>query len=216
MRTRRVQSLPIPAVCTPWPSFSQTAIGWICIFALVILVGCGTPMAVKKLSSEQVKVVASFEQTLKNYFDLIEKLTSNQVIVTDATIDDTTNQILALRKQQALNALKNATDDQARQKALDTLSSTVQSEMQSATTEKSQIDQLFGKLKAKHKEMLAAFAAIKSAQEKLDTYIQLKKADEAAFSELLSAVGFSQDTLNRDASDITNIADQIRSVIKSK
>lgn len=178
--------------------------------------GCGTPIAVKKLSAEQVKVNASFEQTLKTYFDIIEKLTANEVAVSSATVDDLTKQIIAKRKQQALNAIKNASDDPTRQKALDDLTSETQAEMQTAANDKAQIDELFAKLKNKHKDMLAAFSAIRAAQEKLDTYIQLKKADEVALDALLSTVGISSDTLNRDTSDIANIADQINKLLKTK
>lgn len=207
----RVFELRIPHVLAPRASI-------VCFLAIAMfgLSGCGTPMAVKKLSAEQVKVNASFEQALKSYFDLIEKFTANQIAVSNATIDDTTKQIIQLRKRQALAAVKSVADDQARQKALDDLADASQAEMQTATTDKAQIADLFAKLKSKHKEMLAAFAAIKAAQEKLDTYIQLKKADETAFDELLSAVGISKDTLNRDATEISNNADQITNLAKSK
>ncbi len=63
--------------------------------------------------------------------------------------------------------------------------------------------------------MLAAYSAIVAAQEKLDTYIQLQKADETAFNELLSTVGINKDTLNSDASQITDIADQLTKLINS-
>src|SRR5262249_34678743 len=75
------------------------------------LIGCGTPMAVKKLSAEQVKVNISFENTLKAYFDVVEKLTANQLAASTAIIDSSTKEAIALEKKKALNALKNATDD---------------------------------------------------------------------------------------------------------
>ncbi len=182
--------------------------------SLLVASGCGTPAAVRKLSSEQVRVSASFEQTLKGYFDIIDRLTANQLAVSNATIDETTKQIIDLRKRQANNAIKAAADDIGRQKAIDDLTSAITSEADTAAKDKAQIAELVAKLKIKHREMLAAFSVIKAAQEKLDTYIQLKKADETALDELLNAVGVSRETLNRDATDISSIADQVTALIQ--
>jgi hypothetical protein len=188
-----------------------------CIVAFAIdMTGCGTPMAVKKLSAEQVKVNASFELTLKAYFDVVERLAANQLAASSSIIDDTTKEAIALEKKRALNTLKNAADDAAKQKAVDDLTAAVTAESDEAASDKAQINTLVGNLKRKQKDMLAAFAAIKAAQEKLDTYIQLKKADEAAFDQLLGIVGVSRETLNQDATDVADLADKLTKLLSSK
>lgn len=74
----------------------------------LVLVGCATPQAVKKLSAEQVKTQASFEQSLQAYFSVIEQLAANQVVASSFVIDDATNSIVNYRKRQTLKTLENA------------------------------------------------------------------------------------------------------------
>jgi hypothetical protein len=190
-----------------------TIAGGCMLVAAIELTGCGTPMAVKKLSAEQVRVNTSFELTLKAYFDVVEKLAANQLAASTEVIDTTTKAAIALEKKKALNSLKGAADDAGKQKAVDDLTAAITAESDEAASDKAQINTLVGNLKKKHKDMLAAFAAIKAAQEKLDTYIQLKKADEAAFDQLLGIVGVSRETLNRDTTEVADIADNLTKLL---
>lgn len=176
------------------------------------LCGCGTPMVVKQLSTEQVKTQATLEQSLKNYFAIIEKLVANQVVASNYLIDQATNGIIEKRKQQALKALDtaNAAD---RERILDELSQQTKAELETAAANKAEIKLRVEKLQTKHKELLEAYAAIRAAQEKLDAYIQLEKADEAVLNEVIGIVGINRQKAEKATDDIAVLTERLSSLL---
>lgn len=174
----------------------------------VVLVGCATPQAVKKLSTEQVRTQASFEQSLQAYFSAIEQLAANQVAASSFVIDDATNSIIKLRESQALKTLEN-TDANSRRAALDELTLQTKKELDVAAANKAEIKGLVAKLSARQKEMLDEYASICAAQEKLDSYIQLKRADEIAVDQLTAIVGINRQKIDKGAEEVASLADQL-------
>ncbi len=72
------------------------------------------------------------------------------------------------------------------------------------------------KLKGKQAEMLEAYQNIASAQQKLDDYIQLQKADDVVMNELSGIVGVNRDKITQSTTDIANIANEIEKLFPAK
>jgi histone deacetylase complex regulatory component SIN3 len=176
------------------------------------LIGCGTPMAVKRLSLEQTQVTTAYQQTLKSYFEVIEKFADSQEKAADALIDLTLSQIQSDLKKNATEDAAKAGDEASRKKVMNQLASGIAENVSGAQEKKALIHELVGKLKQKNTELLNAHAAIVAAQEKLNTYIQMKKADEAVFDELVGIVGINKEKLTQAVGEITNIAGEIQNV----
>ena len=70
---------------------------------------------------------------------------------------------------------------------------------------KRKITDAVASLKQRDQELESAYLVILAASQKLDEYIRLKKADEAAIQELTRAVGISSE-------QITSIVDEIAKV----
>ena len=179
-------------------------------FVVLLLTGCGTPMAVKRLSAEQAQVVTNYQQSLKAYFDVIERFADAQEKAADVLIDLTMAQIQSDLKKNAVDAV--AGDTAAKRKAVNELTASVQDNVVQAESRKAQIRDLVAKLKQKDAEMLQAHSAIVSAQDKLNEYIQMKKADEAVLDQLTAMVGVNRDKLNQAAGDTASIATEIQKV----
>ena len=62
--------------------------------------------------------------------------------------------------------------------------------------------------------MLKALRTIVAAQKKLNEYIQLKKADEVAVSQLLTIVGLERDKVEEAATVAANVYGEIEKYIK--
>lgn len=176
---------------------------------LLILTGCATPRAIRNLSKAQLAVQKSYAQSLQDYFKVIEGFAEAQVQVADLQIDAATSKIDSNDKLIARQGIASATSDVDRQKVLDQLVSATKTNHDTTVSAKANLAALALKLKAKDAEMQKAYATIVEAQEKLDTYIQMKKADEAALDALTQAVGINQQKLEQDVSDIGTIVGQI-------
>ncbi len=183
------------------------------VLSCLCIIACRTPEAVKRLSAEQVKTQATYEQSLKAYFSIIEQLAANQIAASSQAIDDATNSIIDVRKNQALKALDTA-DATGRRAIVEQLAQQTKAELETAANSKAQIGNLVSKLRAKHKEMLDAYTAIRSAQEKLDTYIQLRKADEIAVDELTAIVGVNREKVEKGADDIAVLVQKLSNFTK--
>jgi hypothetical protein len=179
-------------------------------------VGCGTPMAVKRLSAEQVKARLSYSASLKAYFEVIDKFADAQVQASDYRIDHLTKDIEQEYKSAALSQIASARDDNSRLKVLSDLASKINDNQATASEQKQRIADLVAKLKAKQWELMEAYQNIESAQQKLDDYIQLQKADDVVFSELAGIVGVNRDKITQSTSDIANIATQVEKLFPAK
>lgn len=184
-------------------------------FLSSVLLGCGTPMAVKRLSSEQVKAQVSYLASLKVYFEVINKFTDAQVKASDFRIDSLTKDIEQEYKSTAVSQLASAQDDNSRRKILDDLSKNIDNNQATAAQQKQTIAALVAKLKVKQGEMLEAYQNIVSAQQKLDDYIQLKKVDDVVIEQLTGIVGVNRDKIVQSATEIATIGDQVEKILTS-
>lgn len=184
--------------------------------AITFCVGCGTPTAVKKLSTAQTQTLESYESTLKAYFDLVGRFADAQVKASNFRISLLTKQINDVYKADAAEKLAAASTEVARNQALSEYTRKLQANDSEAATQKQQIAGLVQKLKDKQNEMLAAYRELVSAQKKLDEYIQLKKVDDVVLDELTGILGMSRDKLTSSATDIAEIATQIDHLIPSQ
>ena len=175
----------------------------------VSVTGCATPRAIRNLSQAQLAVQKSYAQTLKDYFKVIETFADAQVHVANSEIDSAAAKIDTTDKQIARQNITSAPTENDRQKVLDQLVSDTKSNHDTTASTKANLADLVLKLKAKDAEMQKAYATIVEAQEKLDTYIQMKKADEAVLDALTQAVGINQQKLEQDVSEIGSIVSQI-------
>jgi len=185
-------------------------------FLLFTCLGCGTPMAVKRLSAEQVKAQLSYSASLKAYFDVISRFADAQVQASDFRIDRLTKDIEQEYKSAALGQVAAARDDNARLKVLNDLASKIDENQATAAGQKQRIADLVAKLKGKQAEMLEAYQNIASAQQKLDDYIQLQKADDVVMHELAGIVGVNRDKITQSTTDIANIANEIEKLFPAK
>ncbi len=173
------------------------------------MTGCATPRAIRNLSQAQLAAQKSYAQSLRDYFKVIEAFADAQIQVANSQIDAAALKIDTTEKQIARQSIASATTDSDRQKALDQLVTATKNNHDTTAATKTGLADLVLKLKAKDAEMLKAYATIVDAQEKLDTYIQMKKADEAALDALTQAVGINQQKLEQDVSEIGDIVGQI-------
>jgi hypothetical protein len=178
--------------------------------------GCGTPMAVKRLSAEQVKAQVSYSACLKAYFEVINTFADAQVQVSNFRIDRLTKDIEQEYKRAAVDQVATARDDSTRLKVLSDLANKVGENQATAAGQKQAIADLVAKLKAKQAGMLEAYQNIVSAQQKLDDYIQLQKANDVVFDELAGIVGVNRDKITQSTTDIANIENQIEKLFPVK
>jgi hypothetical protein len=196
------------------------AMTWPVPYTLLSLVlcccGCATPNAIKKLSTAQLAAQQSYTSTLRNYFTVIESFVDAQTRVTNFEIDRIANEINASYVQAARNASPGTATDADRQKALDALVANVKENEASNAAAKAQIQSLVTLLKSKDADLLKAASTITEAQEKLNTYIQMKKADEELLNSLIQIVGINQQKAEQDASDIGSLLTQITKLAPQK
>src|SRR5437667_10130070 len=93
---------------------TQAKKGALLVLLSLTFIGCATPMAVKRLSAEQVKVQTSYSGSLKAYFDVINKFADAQMQASDFRIDRLTKDIEQEFKASAVDQLATAQDESAR------------------------------------------------------------------------------------------------------
>lgn len=79
---------------------------------------------------------------------------------------------------------------------------------------KEELQKHLATIKAKHADFRKAYQTLIAAQEKLDEYIQLEKADERAFNAILQKIGVSKEQLNATVTDLAQAANSLDSLIK--
>lgn len=184
------------------------------LLLLVSLVaGCATPKAVKQLSNEIVIINKSYNQSLTNYFLIIEQFVDAQVQLANYKLDQSFKSLNASYKELALMDLKEK--DANHDAILTSFEKSVNLNTTKTKGYKDQLAELSSQLKLKNKELLSIQANIIQAQAKLNEYVQLEKADEAIFNELLGVVGIEKGNLTNTMGDITNIYTKINTLGES-
>ena len=173
--------------------------------------GCGTPAAVKKLSSAQAATMVSYEQSLKLYFAAIVGFADAQVTTANHLIDLNTRQINAELRAATLEEINKAGPPPPdRGAALSKYTAAIQAQNALAETQKAKIAGLVAKLNDKQNEMMSAFQEMTKAQQKLDEYIQLRKTNDVILDELTGILGVNRAKVDQATQDITHIATDIQ------
>jgi len=169
--------------------------------AMSFLTGCATPVAVRNLSGQLVTTQRAYAISLRGYFAAVEKFADAQVTISNTRIDELTAQINRQYGTRATASLATATPAQRRQ-IIDQLVQDVAANANADLPVRQKIAAAAVTLKKKDQELDAAYQAIVAASEKLDEYIRLKKADQAAVDSLVQSVGMNNQ-------QITGIVDAI-------
>jgi DNA repair exonuclease SbcCD ATPase subunit len=184
------------------------------LIASVLIAGCGTPQSVKSLSSAQVETMIAFKADLQKYFSTMETLVGNQIEGANADLDKLTNDIVALRRKQAASSMGKSANITADSPALVSLTDSVAAQLQQTMKFKEELRQRKASLEAAHKRFLASYDALVLAQQKLNEYLQLEKADEKAFNELLGAIGIKRTEFDAAVSSVEGIVKGIDDTMK--
>ena len=170
--------------------------------AIAALTGCVTPVAVRGLSAQLVRTQLAYSLSLRGYFAAVEKFADAQVKIADYRIDEITSQMNREFGQRAGAGLNLARTPEERQRIIDQLVKDVAGNTSADLPLKRKITDAVTSLQQRDRELESAYLVILAASQKLDEYIRLKKADEAAIQELTRAVGLNSEK-------ITSIVDEI-------
>jgi hypothetical protein len=170
--------------------------------AIAVLTGCVTPVAVRSMSTQLVRTQLAYSLSLRGYFAAVEKFADAQVKIADYRIDEITTQMNREFGQRASAGLNLARTPEERQRIIDQLVKDVAGNTSADLPLKRKITDAVASLKQRDKELEAAYLVILAASQKLDEYIRLKKADEAAILDLTRSVGVNSEK-------ITSIVDEI-------
>lgn len=129
--------------------------------------------------------------------------------IAETQIDAVTSRMNSALAQRAAADLARAATPAQRQSIIDQLVKNVAGNASADLPLKSKIAAAAANLKQKDQELAAAYAVILAASEKLDEYVRLKKADQAAFDALLQAVTLNNQKIMSIVETITNISADI-------
>jgi len=183
------------------------------LIPVVLLTGCVTPVAVRSLSTELVTTQRAYSVSLHAYFAVVEKFADAQVKIADGRIDEITAQINREYGLRANATLTGAVTPDQRQKIIDQLVKDVTATAGADLPLKRKIADAVTSLKQKDQELEAAYHVILAATEKLDEYIRLKKADEAAINALVQAVGLNNQKILSIVDTITGLTQDLSQII---
>jgi hypothetical protein len=173
--------------------------------AVALFTGCVTPVAVRGLSAQLVRTQLAYSLSLRGYFAAVEKFADAQVKIADYRIDEITSQMNREFGRRASAGLGQAATPEERQRIIDQLVKDVAGNTSADLPLKRKITDAVASLKQRDRELESAYLVILAASQKLDEYIRLQKADEAAILELTRAVGLNSEK-------ITSIVDEIASL----
>ncbi len=176
--------------------------------AMSFQTGCVTPVAVRSLSGQLLTTQRAYAVSLHGYFAAVEKFADAQVTIAESRIDELTAEINRQYGTRASASIAAATPDQ-RQRIIDQLVKDVAANANADAPLKQKIAAAVASLKKKNQELDAAYQPIVAASAKLDEFIRLKKADEAAISSLVQAVGLNSQKLPAIVDAIVNLTQDL-------
>lgn len=189
----------------------KSLILYLSIASAFSVTSCAIPIAVKSLSTEQLKVQQEFLGTLKKHFLVIDNFVESQIRTTEMMIDIQTKELEMKFMKKTLNFLERE-DKSKNGEILNELIKNIREAYKSDEDTKKGLLSILYKLREKHKEMLNSYAVIVQAQKKLDEYIQMEKADEVFVNQLIALVGIEQGKLSQTFDDIGSIFQDIQKI----
>jgi hypothetical protein len=136
------------------------------------------------MSTQLVRTQLAYSLSLRGYFAAVEKFADAQVKIADYRIDEITSQMNREFGRRAGPGLDLARTPEERQRIIDQLVKDVAGNISADLPLKRKITDAAASLKQRDQELEAAYLVILAASQKLDEYIRLKKADEAAILDL--------------------------------
>jgi hypothetical protein len=164
---------------------------------------------VRNLSAGLVQTQQVYSTSLKTYFAAVEAFAGAQVTIAEAQIDAVTLQMNSALGARAAASLAVASTPAQRQSIIDQLVKDVAGNASADLPLKNKITAAAANLKQKDQELAAAYAVILAASEKLDEYVRLKKADQAAIDALVQAVSLNNQKIMSIVEAIANISTDI-------
>lgn len=179
--------------------------------------GCPRYDAVRRMSTEQLAVQEKLKNNLKDYFKAIDKLLDRQVIAANTIIDDETQNQIDIRNEKLVTfELVGVTDPKLQAPLIAAASQDIATYSNDAATKKQQILDRVALIKAKHVEIGEAYEGMFAAQQDLDHYIQLKKADEVIAETIANKFKLNQDKINNAVTSATNAAGELTKLTGGK
>ena len=177
--------------------------------AIAALTGCVSPVAVRGLSAQLVRTQLAYSLSLDSYFAAVEEFADAQVKIADYRIDEITAQMNRAYGLRAGSGLGQSATPEERQRIIDQLVKDVAGNTSADLPLKRKIIDAVASLKQRDRELEAAYLVILAALQKLDEYIRLKKADEAAILELTRAVGLNSEKITSIVDEIAKISQDL-------
>lgn len=171
--------------------------------------GCTTPVAVRSMSAQLVRTQLAYSLSLRAYFAAVETFADAQVKIADYRIDEITAQMNREFGLRAGADLGQAATPEERGRIIDQLVKDVAGNTSADLPLKRKIADAAASLKQRDRELEAAYLVILAASQKLDEYIRLKKADEAAILELTRAVGLNSEKITAIVDEIAKISQDL-------
>src|SRR5258708_36998226 len=179
------------------------------LFAVALSTGCVTPVVVRSMSAQFVRTQLHFSLSLHSYFAAVEEFADAQVKIADYRIDEITAQMNHAYGLRAGSGLGQSATPEERQRIIDQLVKDVAGNTSADLPLKRKIIDAVATLKQRDRELEAAYLVILAASQKLDEYIRLKKADEAAIQELTRAVGLNSEKITSIVDEIAKISQDL-------
>ena len=177
--------------------------------AVASFTGCVTPVAVRSMSAQLVRTQLAYSLSLRGYFAAVEKFADAQVKIADYRIDEITSQMNREFGQRASAGLGHAATPEERQRIIDQLVKDVAGNTSADLPLKRKITDAVASLKQRDQELESAYLVILAASQKLDEYIRLKKADEAAILDLTRAVGLNSEKIISIVDEIAKLSQDL-------
>jgi len=179
------------------------------LFVVALSTGCVTPVVVRSMSAQLVRTQLAYSLSLRSYFAAVEEFADAQVKIADHRIDEITAQINRAYGLRAVPDLGQAATLEERQRIIDQLVKDVTGNTSADLPLKRKITDAVASLKQRDRDLEAAYLVILAASQKLDEYIRLKKADQAAILELTRAVGLNSEKITSIVDEIAKISQDL-------
>jgi homoserine dehydrogenase len=178
-------------------------------FISVVIAGCGTPQVVKDLSTEQLRVQADLSVQLESYFKIMEQFVLTQVTASEKRLEKLHKKNLSLHREKAQLMLAQKSSN-----ALAELVESTKNESKILGQLKEKLASRMKSVKEKNKEFLNAYRGLLEAQQKLDTYLQLEKADERIYNQTLGKLGLSSSKFSSASKALNDALGSLSNLMK--
>jgi len=186
------------------------------IGAILTLTGCPRYDAVRKMSTEQLRVQEELGKNTQAYFAAIDKLLDQQILVANYRLDRITQEQIWTLDDQLRAALAAEPDASRHGKLIDDNSKAVAAASADTQTKKQQIAGHVALIKEKHQEIVQAYAEMYRSQQELDRYIQLKKVDEVIAEQVMGALKINQEKITGALDRAAKASNAITALLPAK